>query len=207
MVHELDIKNKEMNIRLEILFNPSYYEILNDIFSKIKIIYTSRFILSKNYKSDNVYVSVTCDNLNLKEICKLGSAIFYALYISNDYCGFSGWLKSEGITNNTNQTIIFLNKYKERILSEIKELNQPNQPLSFDFEVDINYDDLSFSVIEGYNSKYGTNFRLNSIYNDDGLDYAKINVIKTDIIDVFCLGIMICYDDIIKNEITRNKNY
>lgn len=125
---------------------------------------------------------------SLKDVCQLGSSVFYGIYQQNNSA---------------------FNDYINDFITNLKKINQTNRfhdDLSnSQFKVGINYyDDSKFHTVEFYNERYNTDFKVLSVEDEDGLDYANIKTSNESLLDVFCLGFMVCQDDILKKERTKN---
>lgn len=198
-----------MNKDFKILINIALKERLRTLLSNK--VYDGLLIISEE-KNDNKLFTISANsNSSLTDICKLGSSVFYALYSLDDNIveelGILKYLNKKYLSNERIETGDIA-KYARIFVSDIKETNLDqyiNRDINSEFKITVNYDDLQFDVTEKYNIENGTNFEILSIQDFDGLDYALIKLYKGSLLDVFCLGFMICLDDMVKNEKTKRK--
>jgi len=177
-----------MENKLNILLDISLRELITSLVSKKYTLAISQFEIREVGSDSKTYLMINCDKVTLESVCELGSKVFYKIFRLNG--------------NIINDDI-------KKFVANVKNINKTNRLLyninDLEFEINVNYDDSEFMVVDVYNREYLTKFNVLSITDNDGLDYANIQISNANLLDVFCLGFMICEDDIVKNEKTRKK--
>lgn len=190
---------------INILLNINFKDILYSILNKSNYLFKAGFKLEEVEFNKVEYISVKCETIFIDDVCKLGGMIYYYMYSNNK-------LKISNNNSNSFKSIMskYLNSeknYSDYFVLDVYEINKGNNsmPNSFNFFVNVNYDNSNFEVIDNFNKNFNTDFELIDIKDNDGLDYAKIKFINSSVIDIFCLGYLITKDDVQKNEAKRKK--
>lgn len=213
-----------------ILIHYLLKEILIEIVEKKGKSFSSSFTIDRVELDGLEYLKIGIKDLNLDNLCSLGSSIFYNIHTWNDNINkkiqlrdsttvlgekyFNGSKEEKETMNEKDNAmkINFLTDFENNFVHLIKSLNDKynySEKVLTDstFNSFINCDHGIYDVADNYNERYKTDFNIYKIIDDDGLNFAEINISNATIIDVLCLGYLTCQDDVIKmNDHKYKKN-
>jgi hypothetical protein len=107
-----------------------------------------------------------------------------------------------------NQSIDFPDNYFDNFVFKLKNANKENSILEekITFEVMLDFEDSTSGINNKYNELFNTGFKIQEVYLNDSMHFAKIEATKVSLIDIFCFGYMVTLADQRRLEKIRNLN-
>ncbi|AXG73534.1 hypothetical protein DVK85_04520 [Flavobacterium arcticum] len=196
--------------KFKILLDIRLKDVINHIlrkrrFSLINYSYSVDYI---NY-NDTQFIEISDEKLNLDKVAFLGSQVFISIYLWNKninnkehyrYLDESSENEIISYWHKEYSLIDFPENYSNNFVAEVKYYNEgsisTNKLIGINiFEISIGDSSLMPDVISTYNENYNTDFYIDDIAGEDGLETLKIGFKNASPIDVFLVTFLMSERD------------
>jgi len=164
------------------------------------------------------FLIVNIQNITFKTICDFGGIICFSSYNWNrnlenrikERSEYNRWGKKMFAGTDEERMLLdeqdkglitdFPDNYFNDFLIKFRKANENSVVSSIvedsiQFEVMLNFEDSTSGIDHECNELFNTDFKVVEVYLNDCMFFAKIEASKVNLIDIFCLGYMISYND------------